>query len=193
MRGAKRKIPWRRRSTDRMSQARRWAKVRPGCWPAANLPCLERRRRGERSGEGGGDGVDWPLLGILLYGCIATLFYVIWALPLSLSLSLSLSLDSRFPERESWKKEVEWCGVYEGSEREGRGMHVGITWRGWNENGWMAGWRRCLLFWTQVLNSRKEFSFLFMASHVGWWAVVGLILGLFGPSHSFLLPPSVDA
>lgn len=60
----------------------RWIRVRPG-WlnrpPALDRLCLN---RGERSGEGGGDGLLCPLLGSRLYGCIG----------ISAALSLSPSL-----------------------------------------------------------------------------------------------------
>lgn len=67
----------------------RWIRVRPG-WlnrpPALDRLCLN---RGERSGEGGGDGLLCPLLGSRLYGCIGisaalslflplSMYYVMW-------------------------------------------------------------------------------------------------------------------
>jgi hypothetical protein len=85
MRGAKRKMPCRRRSTESSSHAKRCARVRPGCnWAGPNRPVFDRRYRGDRRGDAGGDGVLCPLLGSLLYAIIS--------LSLSLSLSVFLSL-----------------------------------------------------------------------------------------------------
>lgn len=65
MRGANRKIPWRRRSTERTIQARRCATVLGG-GAGATRPGLVRPGRylGDLTdGDCGGDGVQWPLLG----------------------------------------------------------------------------------------------------------------------------------
>jgi hypothetical protein len=113
MRGAKRKIPCRRRSTESSSHANRCASVRPGCNCAGpNRPALPRRYRGDRSGDAGGDGVLCPLLGSLLYACISLSLrrrHVSWlSFPFSLSLSVSLCLCFGFLERKKkWPRREE--------------------------------------------------------------------------------------
>ncbi|WVZ24423.1 hypothetical protein V8G54_002967 [Vigna mungo] len=88
MRGAKRKTPCRRSRTDRNIQLSRCAAVRPPPRFGENRPVLDRpwRSLGDRSGDGGGDGVECPLLGSRLYGCIWDQSFHITTLSLSFSL-----------------------------------------------------------------------------------------------------------
>jgi hypothetical protein len=91
------------RSTERSSHAKRCGRVRPGWdWAGPNRPAFDDfLYLGERSGEAGGDGVLWPLLGILLYACIF--------LCVSLSLSSVFVFVSLRRRHMSW---LAWLGFH---------------------------------------------------------------------------------